>query len=167
MVYIIIHISYIDYILYILQMGAHCPLPAILTSCCHLPEATAVPWDLAVGWLWAGCQWILHRAKQYFLGKIALEKWGRTDGHRLFWNVNPSVRYVEEGWREIRTRGVEWVQPVQPEQCFIHGARSQANCVTEKLSTLQLVPCSLLGTENGESGVLTSQVALEAERFTQ
>ena len=51
MVYIIIHISYIDYILYILQMGAHCPLPAILTSCVIFPKQQLSLEIL----LWAGC----------------------------------------------------------------------------------------------------------------
>lgn len=46
----------------------------------------------------------------------------------------------------------EQSQPVQPEQCFIHEARSQACGVIKELSTLHLAPSSVLGTENREGG---------------
>lgn len=40
---------------------------------------------------------------------------------------------------------------MQPEQGQIHTARSPENCVTKAISTLQLAPCSALGTEKAGS----------------
>lgn len=62
------------------------------------------------------------------------------------------------------------LQPVLPEQCLNHEARSQASCVIKELSSLQLAPCSVLGTENRERRVSTITVvtvALETRKFAQ
>ena len=51
---------------------------------------------------------------------------------------------------------------MQPEQCLIHEARSQAHGVIKELITLHLVPPSVLDTEDRESGVRTIEVVMVA-----
>lgn len=60
--------------------------------------------------------------------------------------------------RKVEGKSGLWgvAQPGQPGQSFIHGPKSQANCIPEELSALQLVLRSVLGTENRECGVLTT-----------
>lgn len=67
-----------------------------------------------------------------------------------------------EGWREIWWWGGGGFSGERPEQCFLHEARSQARCVIQALSNLQLVPCHVPGTGRRESGVRATKVVILA-----
>lgn len=55
-------------------------------------------------WLGCGLGANVHYKEWSNHGKTASEEWGRTDGHRLFWNITLSVRYRRKQKRDFRSK---------------------------------------------------------------